>query len=151
MVFALGEPGNRDDADDPGALDMHGKTAASSGELALVDERRLGEAAAVDLALQAEVHRAVPESQHGTNLALDPRIIVRCRAGQRSVEELLPAMKRGAVLVIHSTIAPATATTIAARAEALGIDVLDAPVTRTGMSKDGPFVYCVTVGSEEVA
>ncbi|AMK25635.1 MULTISPECIES: NAD(P)-dependent oxidoreductase [Sphingobium] len=67
------------------------------------------------------------------------------------VDALLPAMKRGAILLIHSTIKPKTAQHIAERAAPLGIDVIDAPVTRTEMSKDGPFVFCMTGGEESVA
>lgn len=67
------------------------------------------------------------------------------------VDALLPAMKRGAILLIHSTIKPKTAQHIAERAAPLRIDVIDAPVTRTEMSKDGPFVFCMTGGEESVA
>jgi len=66
------------------------------------------------------------------------------------VDALLPVMKRGAILLIHSTIKPQTAQHIAERAASLGIDVIDAPVTRTEMSKDGPFVFCMTGGEESV-
>lgn len=67
------------------------------------------------------------------------------------VNALLPAMKRGAILLIHSTIKPKTAKHIAERAAAQGVDVIDAPVTRTEMTKDGPFVFCMTGGDESVA
>ncbi len=67
------------------------------------------------------------------------------------VDALLPAMKRGSILLIHSTIKPKTAHGIAERAAALGIDVIDAPVTRTETTKDGPFVFCMTGGDEAVA
>jgi len=68
-----------------------------------------------------------------------------------SVDGLLPAMKPGSVLLIHSTIRPSTAIAIAARADKSGVSVLDAPVTRTVMGKDGPFVFCMTGGDEGVA
>lgn len=42
---------------------------------------------------------------------------------------LLPVMRRGAILAIHSTIHPATCGAIADQAEARGIRVLDAPVS----------------------
>ncbi len=67
------------------------------------------------------------------------------------VDELLPAMKAGSVLLIHSTVRPATMIEIGGRATLLGIEVLDASVTRTEMTKDGPFVFCMTGGSEEAA
>jgi 3-hydroxyisobutyrate dehydrogenase len=67
------------------------------------------------------------------------------------VDALLPAMKRGAVLLIHSTIRPQSAVNIAERASAYGIDVVDAPVTRTERVKDAPFVFCMTGGSKAVA
>lgn len=67
------------------------------------------------------------------------------------VDQALPAMKPGSVLLIHSTIRPQTAIAIAARAAAGGISVIDAPVTRTEMTKDGPFVFCMTGGDEAIA
>ncbi|WP_443019091.1 NAD(P)-dependent oxidoreductase [Sphingomonas sp.] len=66
-------------------------------------------------------------------------------------DALLPVMKRGAVLMLHSTIRPATVIALAERAAAVGVDVLEAPVTRTEMTRDGPFVYCITGGSEALA
>lgn len=44
-------------------------------------------------------------------------------------DDLLGAMRAGAVLVLHTTGSPRTAEMIAERAAALGIDVLDAPVS----------------------
>ena len=67
------------------------------------------------------------------------------------VDALLPVMKRGASLLIHSTIKPKTAQQIAERAATVGVDVIDAPVTRTEMTKNGPFVFCMTGGDEAVA
>jgi len=67
------------------------------------------------------------------------------------VDPLLPAMKPGSVLLIHSTVKPATIIAIAERAAATGITVLDASVSRTEMTKDGPFVFCMTGGDEAVA
>jgi 3-hydroxyisobutyrate dehydrogenase len=67
------------------------------------------------------------------------------------VDALLPVMKRGASLLIHSTIKPKTAQQIAERAATVGVDVIDAPVTRTEMTKNGPFVFCMTGGDESVA
>lgn len=64
------------------------------------------------------------------------------------VDALLPVMKSGAVLLIHSTIKPKTVQEIADRAAQVGVEVLDAPVTRTEMTKDGPFVFCMVGGSQ---
>jgi 3-hydroxyisobutyrate dehydrogenase len=66
------------------------------------------------------------------------------------VEPLLPAMKPGSVLLIHSTVRPATVIDIAARAAEKGVSVMDASVTRTEMTKDGPFVFCMLGGDEAV-
>jgi 3-hydroxyisobutyrate dehydrogenase len=67
------------------------------------------------------------------------------------VEQALPAMKAGSVLMVHSTVKPATMVAIAERAAATGVHVLDASVSRTEMTKDGPFVFCMTGGDEAVA
>jgi 3-hydroxyisobutyrate dehydrogenase len=67
------------------------------------------------------------------------------------VTDLLPTLKPGAVILIHSTIRPATAIALAARAAETGVKLLDAPVSRTEMTKDGPFVYCMTGGDEALA
>jgi 3-hydroxyisobutyrate dehydrogenase len=64
---------------------------------------------------------------------------------------LLPAMKPGAVLLIHSTIKPATMIALGARATPLGLHVLDAAVSRTEMTADGPFVFCMTGGDDHIA
>lgn len=54
-------------------------------------------------------------------------------AGVRQVvDAVLPAMKAGSMLVIHSTIHPESCKAIAAAAEAKGVDVIDAPVSGGG-------------------
>ncbi|MFM6831944.1 MAG: NAD(P)-dependent oxidoreductase [Novosphingobium sp.] len=63
-------------------------------------------------------------------------------------DELIPAMKPGAVILVHSTVRPATAKALAERAAAVGVDLMDAAVTRTEMGNDGPFVFCMLGGSE---
>lgn len=63
-------------------------------------------------------------------------------------DELIPAMKPGSVILVHSTIRPATARALAERAAAAGIELMDAAVTRTEMGNDGPFVFCMLGGSE---
>src|SRR3546814_18183660 len=57
------------------------------------------------------------------------------------VEPLLPTMNPGSVLLIHSTIRPATAQAIAHRAAARGLATTAAPVPRLAMGKDGPFDF----------
>ena len=64
------------------------------------------------------------------------------------VDQLLPAMRRGSVILIHSTVRPATVQAIADRAAPRGVEVMDAPVTRTEMVDDGPFVFCMQGGEE---
>lgn len=44
-------------------------------------------------------------------------------------DDLIAAMPRGSTLVLHTTGSPRTAEAIAARAEAAGVDVVDAPVS----------------------
>ena len=67
------------------------------------------------------------------------------------VEPLLSAMKPGSVLMIHSTVKPATVVEIGKRAQERGIELLDAPVSRTVMKGEGPFVVCMTGGDEATA
>ena len=61
---------------------------------------------------------------------------------------LIPAMKPGSVILVHSTIRPATAKALAERAAAGGVELMDAAVTRTEMTNDGPFVFCMLGGDE---
>ena len=61
---------------------------------------------------------------------------------------LIPAMKPGAVILVHSTIRPATVKAMGERAAAAGVELMDAAVTRTEMTNDGPFVFCMLGGDE---
>ncbi len=63
-------------------------------------------------------------------------------------DELIPAMKPGSVILVHSTVRPATAKALAERAAAGGVELMDAAVTRTEMTNDGPFVFCMLGGDE---
>jgi 3-hydroxyisobutyrate dehydrogenase len=64
------------------------------------------------------------------------------------VDALLPVMKRGSVLMIHSTVSPEVVKTAAKRGEAYEVDVIDAPVTVTRYDgADAPFVF-VMIGGE---
>lgn len=67
------------------------------------------------------------------------------------VDALIPVMKPNSVLLIHSTVRPGTVIKIAARAAERQIHVLDASVSRTEMGDDGPFVFCMTGGDEQIA
>jgi len=67
------------------------------------------------------------------------------------VDTLLPVMKPGAVLLIHSTVKPGTVIAAAARAAERRVHLLDAPVSRTDMGEDGPFVFCMTGGDAALA
>ena len=66
-------------------------------------------------------------------------------------ENLLPVMKAGSVLMVHSTVKPSTMVRLGDRAIDRGVEVLDASVTRLGAIKDGPFLFCMTGGNEAVA
>lgn len=62
------------------------------------------------------------------------------------IEALLPAMKPGSVILIHATVSPTTVIAIAARGKESDVEVMDAPVTRTEMIEEGPFVFCLLGG-----
>lgn len=64
------------------------------------------------------------------------------------LDSLLPTMQPGSVILIHSTIYPATVTALAERAKQHDVELRDAPVTRTRMTQDGPFVFCPMGGDE---
>lgn len=66
------------------------------------------------------------------------------------VNELLPVMKAGSVLLVHSTVHPDTMRSLTERAKAAGVEALDAAVTRTVMTPGVPFVCCMMGGAEEV-
>jgi 3-hydroxyisobutyrate dehydrogenase len=63
---------------------------------------------------------------------------------------LLAVMPAGSVIAIHSTVKPQTVIDLAAKAAARSITVIDAPVTRTVIGGDGPFVLTMTGGDEAV-
>jgi len=73
----------------------------------------------------------------------DAQVIACC-------DELIPAMRAGSVILVHSTIRPATVRMLAERAAATGVELMDAAVTRTEMTSDGPFVFCMLGGEEAV-
>lgn len=67
------------------------------------------------------------------------------------VDQLLLTMKPGSVLMVHSTVKPATIIDIGKRGQERGIEILDAPVSRTVTDGEGPFVVCMTGGDEATA
>lgn len=67
-------------------------------------------------------------------------------------DALLPSMRPDSVLLIHSTVKPATMQALAARAAARQVHVLDAAVTRTVThTQEVPFVFCLLGGDETIA
>lgn len=66
------------------------------------------------------------------------------------VDELLPVMDSGSVILVHSTIRPEKIKELADRASAKGVEMMDAPVTRTKVTDDGPFVFCMLGGREDL-
>jgi 3-hydroxyisobutyrate dehydrogenase len=63
---------------------------------------------------------------------------------------LLATARRGAVVAIHSTVAPATVRELAATAAASGVELLDAPVTG-GEHRAADGTLCLMVGGSEAA
>lgn len=67
------------------------------------------------------------------------------------VGPLLSVMKPGSVLMVHSTIKPATITAVGRLADERGVELLDAPVSRKVTGGEGPFVVCMIGGDEATA
>lgn len=59
---------------------------------------------------------------------------------------LLSTLAAGALVLIHSTVSPATIIALAAEARTRGIDLIDAAVTRSQHGQPGPFVVTMTGG-----
>jgi 3-hydroxyisobutyrate dehydrogenase len=78
-----------------------------------------------------------------------------CVRDEKQVREcldaLLPVMKEGSALMIHSTVHPDTMKELASRCADHKINILDAAVTRTVIAQDAPFVFCMLGGDEAVA
>jgi 3-hydroxyisobutyrate dehydrogenase len=66
-------------------------------------------------------------------------------------DALIPVMAADSVLLIHSTVKPTTMKALAERAAPRKVHVLDAAVTRTIISQEAPFVFCMTGGDEAIA
>jgi 3-hydroxyisobutyrate dehydrogenase len=72
-------------------------------------------------------------------------------AGTREVcSELIPAMRPGSRIAIHSTVHPATVVELAAQAAARHISLLDAPVSGGGPAAAARTLTVMVGGSEEV-
>lgn len=65
-------------------------------------------------------------------------------------DELLPALQPGATILVHSTVLPKTIKLLAEEAAQRGIDVMDAPVTRTKAGDGDQFVFCMLGGDQAV-
>lgn len=89
------------------------------------------------------------------DVGVDADVVGICVRNDVQVEEcldaLLPVMKSGSVLMIHSTISPDTVRAAAKRGVSSGIAVIDTPVTRTRYDEeDVPFVLSMTGGEKEI-
>lgn len=71
-------------------------------------------------------------SELGTNCDYVAICVIDDAGVQEICSELIPAMRSGSLLAIHSTILPETCTTLAEQCEARGIECLDAPVSGGG-------------------
>ena len=72
-------------------------------------------------------------------------------AGVRDMTaEMLPHMRSGAVLVIHSTVHPDTVRALASDAAAAGVDVLDAPVSGGGPGAAAGTLTVMAGGHDDV-
>ncbi|MGY6553150.1 MAG: NAD(P)-dependent oxidoreductase [Wenzhouxiangella sp.] len=81
----------------------------------------------------AEQHAGVSAAATTTELAEGCRIVLLCVSADRDlkavVDEMLPGLAAGSILIDHSTVSPATARELAAVLAERGIGFIDAPVT----------------------
>lgn len=81
----------------------------------------------------AAEHPGVTVSPDCETLAREVDVIALCVAADRDVlqvvEQLIPGLRPGSVVVDHSTVSPDTARRVAARLGAIGVGFVDAPVT----------------------
>ena len=85
----------------------------------------------------------------------DIDVVGICVRDEQQVNEcadaLLPVMPENSILLVHSTVKPSAIKSLAKRAAERKIHVLDAPVTRTIIEQDAPFVFCMIGGDEALA
>jgi len=93
-------------------------------------------------------HRAASVAELGERCQHVGVCVVDDAGVEQICAELLPVMKPGSVLVIHSTILPQTCERLAAQAEARGIAVLDAPVSGGGAGAATGTLTVMCGGSE---
>lgn len=89
-------------------------------------------------------------------LARDVDVVGICVRDDQQVRDtlegpagLLAHLKPGAAVLVHSTVRPETIQDLARQAEACGVSLLDASVTRTRMQGEGPFVGVMLGASPE--
>lgn len=89
-------------------------------------------------------------------LAGDSDLLCLCVTGDDDVRELvddagvLGAMRRGSILLIHSTVSPQTCQDVAAAAAPSGVAVLDAPVSGSGEAARGRRLLVLVGGDSAV-
>ncbi|GAB2821758.1 NAD(P)-dependent oxidoreductase [Actinocorallia aurea] len=77
-------------------------------------------------------------------------VMVRDDAQVEAVfEAMAPALRPGSVVAVHSTIRPRTAEALAERAAALGVEVVDAPVSGSAFGAIAGTLAVMVGGSEE--
>ena len=96
VVFALGQPGDGDAADDAGSGDVDGEAAAMSGVVGVGQPVSLAQGSVVELEIDADLIGAAMETGDHVRFALDPTGIVRGGAGQGGVEERLVRLAEAA-------------------------------------------------------
>lgn len=97
---------------------------------------------------QAEMARSISEvGARATHVGLcvsdDAAVLEVC-------EQLLPAMRPGARIVIHSTTLPETCKTVARKAQARGVSVLEAPVSGGAPAAQAGALTVMTAGDLSV-
>ena len=96
VVFALGEAGDGDAADDSGAGDGDGEGAAVGGVVGGRERVFFGEGGLVEQEVKAESVGTAMEAGDDVDLALDPAGVVGRGAGEGGVEKLLVGLAEAA-------------------------------------------------------
>ena len=87
VIFALGEAGDGDRADDAGSGDVDGEAAAVDGVVVFGEAVPFGEGGVVLLEIEAQLVGAAVEAGDDVGFALDPADVVGRGAGECGVEE----------------------------------------------------------------